>query len=77
MITIEKNTRMFEAEIKKVLDSNLTGYEIQRLTGISRSTIYYLRNGDSAISNLSLKNASRLYELYLEIYGMEDWDDED
>lgn len=63
MITIEKNTRMFEAEIKKVLDSDLTGYEIQRLTGISRSTIFYLRNGDSAISNLSLKNASRLYEL--------------
>ena len=60
---IKKNTRMFEAEIKKVLDSNLTGYEIQRLTGISRSTIFYLRNGDSAISNLSLKNASRLYEL--------------
>lgn len=63
MITIEKNTRMFEAEIKKVLDSDLTGYEIQRLTGISRSTIFYLRNGDSYISNLSLKNASRLYEL--------------
>lgn len=60
---IKKNTRMFEAEIKKVLDSDLTGYEIQRLTGISRSTIFYLRNGDSAISNLSLKNASRLYEL--------------
>lgn len=60
---IKNNTRMFEAEIQKVLDSNLTGYEIQRLTGISRSTIFYLRNGDSAISNLSLKNASRLYEL--------------
>ena len=60
---IKKNTRMFEAEIKKVLDSDLTGYEIQRLTGISRSTIFYLRNGDSAISNLSLKNASRLHEL--------------
>lgn len=60
---IKNNTRMFEAEIKKVLDSDLTGYEIERSTGISRSTIHYLRNGDSLISNLSLKNASRLYEL--------------
>lgn len=61
MTITDKNS--VKQAVQKLLDSDMTGYEIQRRTGITRSTIHYLRNGTRSIDNLSWKTISKLYEL--------------
>ena len=53
--------------IEALLSSNISGYEIEKRTGISRSTIHYLRIGKRDIDNLSLKNAEKLHNLSLSL----------
>ena len=53
--------------IEALLSSNISGYEIEKRTGISRSTIHYLRIGKRDIDNLSWKNAEKLHNLSLSL----------
>lgn len=53
--------------IEALLTSDISGYEIEKRTGISRSTIHYLRIGKRDIDNLSWKSAQKLYNLSLSL----------
>lgn len=52
-----------QASIQKLLDSDMTGYEIERRTNVPRSTIHHLRKRTRKVENLSWKSANKLYEL--------------
>ncbi|GIN74046.1 hypothetical protein J14TS2_45210 [Bacillus sp. J14TS2] len=50
--------------IESLLQSDLTAYKIQLLTGINRSTITRLKNGEIEIKKLSLDNALKLNDVW-------------
>ena len=52
-----------ESEIKELLDSNMTSYEIGKRSGISNQVIDRYRKGTNAIENMTLKTAKKLLEL--------------
>ena len=52
-----------EAEIKSLLDIDLTSYEIGKRSGISNQVIDRYRKGTNAIENMTLKTAKKLLEL--------------
>ena len=52
----------YKQTIKKLIESNLTGYQIYKSTGISQTVISTLRNGNRDIDNLTLKTTEKLYE---------------
>ena len=52
-----------ESEIKELLDSNRTSYEIGKRSGISNQVIDRYRKGTNAIENMTLKTAKKLLEL--------------
>ena len=52
-----------EYEIKSLLDSGLTSYEIGKRSGISNQVIDRYRKGTNAIENMTLKTAKKLLEL--------------
>ena len=52
-----------EAEIKSLLDSDLTSYEIGKRSGISNQVVDRYRKGTNAIENMTLKTAKKLLEL--------------
>ena len=51
-----------ESEIKELLDSELTSYEIGKRSGISNQVIDRYRKGTNAIENMTLKTAKKLLE---------------
>lgn len=48
--------------IEHLLDSEITAYQIEKDTGISRAKIGRLKNGKNNLDNLSLETAGKLYE---------------
>ena len=52
-----------EAEIKELLDSGMTSYEIGKRSGISNQVIDRYRKGTNIIENMTLKTAKKLLEL--------------
>ena len=52
-----------EAEIKRLLDGDLTSYEIGKRSGISNQVIDRYRKGTNIIENMTLKTAKKLLEL--------------
>ncbi|MFH4935293.1 hypothetical protein ABVB43_07375 [Staphylococcus cohnii] len=48
--------------IQKLLHSEITAYQIEKDTGISRAKIGRLKNGKNNINNLSLETTGKLYE---------------
>ena len=56
-----------EAEIKELLDSNLTSYEIGKRSGVSNQVIDRYRKGTNAIENMTFKTAKKLLELKRQI----------
>ena len=52
-----------ESEIKRLLDSNRTSYEIGKRSGISNQVIDRYRKGTNVIENMTLKTAKKLLEL--------------
>ena len=52
-----------ESEIKSLLDSDLTSYEIGKRSGISNQVIDRYRKGTNAIENMTFKTAKKLLEL--------------
>lgn len=51
-------------KIKKLLDSNISAYQIAKDTGIPQPNITNLRNGKREIVNLSLRVAEILGKYY-------------
>ena len=52
-----------EYEIRGLLDSNMTSYEIGKRSGISNQVIDRYRKGTNAIENMTFKTAKKLLEL--------------
>ena len=52
-----------ESEIKGLLDSNMTSYEIGKRSGISNQVIDRYRKGTNIIENMTFKTAKKLLEL--------------
>ena len=52
-----------ESEIKRLLDSNMTSYEIGKRSGISNQVIDRYRKGTNAIENMTFKTAKKLLGL--------------
>ena len=52
-----------EYEIKSLLDSGLTSYDIGKRSGISNQAIDRYRKGTHVIENMTLKTAKKLLEL--------------
>ena len=52
-----------ESEIKELLDSGMTSYEIGKRSGISNQVIDRYRKGTNVIENMTLKTAKKLMEL--------------
>ena len=52
-----------ESEIKRLLDSNMTSYEIGKRSGVSRQMVDRYRDGTNTIENMTFKTAKKLLEL--------------
>ncbi|WP_241955811.1 Trp family transcriptional regulator [Staphylococcus chromogenes] len=52
---------MIQESILKLLNSNITSYQIEKETGVSRTTIGRLRNEKNKVSDLTLTTAEKLY----------------
>lgn len=57
-------------KVQAVINSNITAYEIEKQTGISRAQIGNYRNGKHDIMNMSLNNALKLQNYYEEEMAM-------
>lgn len=51
-------------KIEYILDSDITGYKIKKISGVNEGTISRLRNKESKIGNLTLINAEKLEKVY-------------
>ena len=60
-----------EEEIKSLLDSDLTSYEIGKISGVSNQAIDRYRKGANAVENMTLKTAKQLLELKIVKMGKE------
>ena len=52
----------YKQVIKKLIESEIAGYQIYKNTLINQAIISTLRNGKRDLDNLSLKNAEKLYQ---------------
>ena len=52
-----------ESEIKELLDSGVTSYEIGKRSGIAITVIDRYRKGTNIIENMTFKTAKKLLEL--------------
>ena len=49
-------------QIEWLLESEITGYEIERETGVPRTSVSQLRKGDASLDNITLAKAEKLAE---------------
>ena len=54
---------LIKTEIKMLLDSDLTSYEIGKISGVSHQVIVRYRKGDNEIDNMTLKTANKLLKV--------------
>ncbi|MBR7928439.1 helix-turn-helix domain-containing protein [Aerococcaceae bacterium zg-ZUI334] len=53
--------------IEKLLDGNITAYQIAKAIGVQPVVIQRYINGERKIGNMTLDRAEQLYKLYLEL----------
>lgn len=54
------------SKIKELLESDISSYEIEKNTGVSRVTLAKYRNGSADIMNMSLEKAVNLNKFWEE-----------
>ncbi|HCU7432212.1 TPA: hypothetical protein OU938_001236 [Staphylococcus aureus] len=52
----------YKKKIIELIESNLTGYEISKKTGVSQHVLSQLRQGKREVDNLTLNTTEKLYE---------------
>ncbi|HCV8717131.1 TPA: hypothetical protein OWT21_001192 [Staphylococcus aureus] len=52
----------YKKKIIELIESNLTGYEISKKTGVSQYVLPQLRQGKREVDNLTLNTTEKLYE---------------
>lgn len=54
----------YKKQIVEVFESEVTGYQISKETGISQNVISSIRNNKRDIDNLTLKTTEKLHKFY-------------
>ena len=54
-------------EVKKILDSSMTSYEMSKLTGVTITALDKYRSGKSLVENMTLKTAEKILSVFEEI----------
>lgn len=57
-----KKMSEYKKKIIELIESNLTGYEISKNTGVSQYVLSQLRQGKREVDNLTLNTTEKLYE---------------
>ena len=52
----------YKTKIIELIESNITGYQIHKKTGVSQYVISQLRQGKRDVDNLTLNTTEKLYE---------------
>lgn len=60
---MSKLAEQVELEVKKILDSDMTSYEMSKLTGVTITALDKYRSGKSLVENMTFKTAKKLLEL--------------
>lgn len=53
-----------KSSIEELIKSSITAYQIEKDTGVSRTTISRIRTGKASIENLSFENAAKLTDYF-------------
>lgn len=61
----------YKKTIKKLIDSDITGYQIYKETGLSQTIMSSLRNGSRKLNNITLETAEKLYNYQKKIESKE------
>ena len=64
---MSKLVEQVELEVKKILDSDMTSYEISKLTGVTITALDKYRSGKSLVKNMTFKTAEKLLKVLEEI----------
>ena len=59
---MSERTEYLRGLVEWLTESEITGYEIEKETGVARTTISQLRKGDANIDNITLVKAEKLAE---------------
>ncbi|MGZ2417984.1 hypothetical protein ACUXJ9_002264 [Staphylococcus caledonicus] len=57
-----KNLSEYKKKIIELIESDITGYQVSKDTGLSQTVMSSLRTGKRYIDNLRLGTAEKLYE---------------
>ncbi|PTK76095.1 hypothetical protein BUZ22_03140 [Staphylococcus haemolyticus] len=57
-----KNLSEYKKKIIELIESDITGYQVSKDTGLSQTVMSSLRTGKRYIDNLKLGTAEKLYE---------------
>ncbi|CQD26143.1 hypothetical protein ACYJ80_06665 [Staphylococcus capitis] len=52
----------YKTKIIELIESNITGYQIHKKTGVSQYVISQLRQGKREVDNLTLNTTEKLYK---------------
>lgn len=55
--------KQIELEVKKILDSDMTSYEMSKLTGVTITALDKYRSGKSLVENMTFKTAEKLLKV--------------
>ena len=64
---MSKLVEQVELEVKKILDSDMTSYEMSKLTGVTITALDKYRSGKSLVENMTFKAAEKLLKVLEEI----------
>lgn len=56
------NMSEYKTKIIELIESNITGYQIHKKTGVSQYVISQLRQGKREVDNLTLNTTEKLYK---------------
>ena len=59
--------KQVELEVKKILDSSMTSYEMSKLTGVTITALDKYRSGKSLVENMTFKTAEKILSVFEEI----------
>lgn len=64
---MSKLVEQVELEVKKILDSSMTSYEMSKLTGVTITALDKYRSGKSLVENMTFKTAEKILSVFEEI----------
>lgn len=63
---MSKLVEQVELEVKKILDSDMTSYEMSKLTSVTITALDKYRSGKSLVENMTFKTAEKLLKAFEE-----------